>query len=229
MAVLIVTLVLCLLSCCCRQGTLLKTIVEKIKDTLQWNLLITLYTSHYDGVILYTSLEIRTTNSFYSSLPAVSFFLSLISVTLAALIFSKVIMTIRALRMEIRHRNTQEHKTQTIIDFTHQHRSFQVFYASFRDSDLMQQSFFLIFTSRLILFHIIIAALIYHPFIQAILILLMSICMVLYLCLKYPVKSRDRLGQYIDTRDSSTCGEYLCADSCVHRPEPKRELLYKEK
>ena len=196
-AVFIIALIFSFSKCCCRQGTLLKTTVEKIKDALQWNLLIMLYTSHYDGVILYTSLEIRTTNSFHSFVPVLSFLLSITSVTLAALIFFKVIKTIGALRTQIGRRDTQEHQSQVITEFTQQHGRFQVFYASIRGSDLMQQSFFVIFTSRLILFHIIIAALIYHPFIQAILILLMSICMVLYLCLKYPIKSKLRLGQYI--------------------------------
>ena len=64
--VFVIALSVILSNCCCKQGTRLKAGLEKIKNMLQWNLLISLYTSHYDGVILFTSLEIRTTNSFYS-------------------------------------------------------------------------------------------------------------------------------------------------------------------
>ena len=191
----VITLLVLLLDCYCKQGTWLKNILEKVQNTLQWNLLITLYTSHYDGVILYASLEIRTTNSFYSFLPAASFFLTILSVVIALLISFKMIKIIRALNIGTS--STQEQRSQIITNLAKKHIKFQVFYASFRDSDLIQQSFFFIFTTRLIVFHIIIAVLIYHPLAQAILILLMNICMVLYLCFKHPMKSKLRLGQHI--------------------------------
>ena len=192
-----VALLVFLLNYCCKQGTRLKSIFEKIKNTLQWNLLLTLYTSNYDGLILFTSLEIRTTNSFYSFLPALSFTLSCLSIVIALLISFKMIKTIRALNKETRGSSSQEQRSQAIADFTKKHIKFQVFFACFRDSNLLQQSFFLIFTTRLIIFYIIIAVLIYHPFVQALLIMLMSICMVLYLCFKYPIKNKLRLGQHI--------------------------------
>ena len=195
--VFIIALLVLLLNYCCKQGTRLKSILEKIKNTLQWNLFITLYTSHYDGLILFTSLEIRTTNSFYSFLPAMSFTLSCLSIVIAFLISFKMIKTIRALNKEIEESSSQEQRSQAIADFTKKHTKFQVFFVCFRDSNLLQQSFFLIFTTRLIIFYIIIAVLIYHPFVQALLIMLMSMCMVLYLCFKYPINNKLRLGQHI--------------------------------
>ena len=61
----------------------------------------------------------------------------------------------------------------------------------------MQQSFFLIFTLRLMVFHIVIASLIHYPLIQAVLTIAMNIFMLLNLCITTPLKDRLKLGQHI--------------------------------
>ena len=193
-ALLVVVLLSLLLNSGSKQAT--RPALEKIKDTLRWSLPVTLYISEYDGVILYASLEFRTSNTFYSFLSSMSFLVSLGSITMVIFISIKAIKTIKALRLEIRN-STEEQRSQAVNNFMKEHRSFQVFYVSFRDSNLLQQSFFIIFTSRLIAFHIIIAALIDYPFVQAILILLMNISMFLILCITYPIKHKLRLMQYI--------------------------------
>ena len=196
-AILVVASLFSLGSCGCRQESLFATILRKSKDTLQWNLLASLYICQYDGVILYSSLEFRTTNSFDSFLSILSFLSSCTSVIFAVFLSIKMVTTIRALWIEIRQSGTQEQCLQRIVDFTKIYGGFRVFYESFRHSSLMHQSFYLVFTARLVIFHIIIAALIYHPFLQGILILLMSIFMFLYLCIKYPVINKLKLTQYI--------------------------------
>ena len=196
-AALLVALIFSLFSCNCHQANLLGTILRKIKDAIHWNLLVGLYISQHDGVILYSSLELRTTNSFNSFLSVLSFLASCTSVIFAAFLSLKMVIIIRALWIEIGQSGTQEQRFQRIADFTKKNGGFRVFYETFRHSSLIQHSFYLISTARLIMFHIIIAALIYHPFLQAILILLMSVLMVFYLCFKYPVQNKLKLVQYI--------------------------------
>ena len=70
-------------------------------------------------------------------------------------------------------------------------------YEAAKDSNLLQQSFFVIFTGRLILFYIIIASLMYSPLIQAVLIFVMSVLMVLYLFIQSPIKDKLRLVQQV--------------------------------
>ena len=123
--------------------------------------------------------------------------MSCVAIVAVLLISFRMITIIRSLRAEVTEHNDKEIRTQQTADFTKKHANFRVFYETFRDSDLTQQSFFFIFTMRLIVYYTVIAALFYSPLAQTILILLMSVFMVLYLFIRYPVKDKLKLSQYI--------------------------------
>ena len=195
--ILAITLILCLIKYFYKKENTFRALACKAVDSLRWNLLITLFVSNYDGIILYGSLEIWTMSAGGSFLYILSYLIATIMLLVIFLVVAKTISIISRIRRAVAQQTSENLRTERLTDFKNTNKGYQVVYEAFKDSGLMQQSFFLIFTSRLILFHIIVADLIYHPFIQAILILLMNIGMILYLCLKYPIKSKLRLGQYI--------------------------------
>ena len=195
--VLAIIFILYLIIWACKPGNILRKISEKARDTLQWNFLISYFMSHYDEVILYSSLEIRLAGSNLDLLLDILSFLASLMMLIVILCISVItILMIRSLRRHIS--NTEGVlRAQKTLDFKHRYRQYQITYDAFRDSHFTQQSFFFIFTARLIIFHIIIAGPIDHPFVQAILIMIMSIFMLLYLCIRYPIKSKPKLAQYI--------------------------------
>ena len=86
---------------------------------------------------------------------------------------------------------------QRLTDFRSKKRGYQVVYEAIKDLKLLQQSFFLIFTGRLIVFHTIIASLMHSPFTQALCIFLMNALMILYLLTSSPIKEKVRLAQQV--------------------------------
>ena len=194
---LVVILILYFIAWVCKPGNILKKISEKARDTLQWNFLITFLMSHYDEAILYGSFELRLASSNLDlGLRLLSFLTSLVMLIVILCISIITIIMVRSLIRQIS-KTEGILRTQKTIDFRHRYKQYQVTYDTFKDSHLTQQSFFFIFTARLIIFHIIIAGPIDHPFAQAILIMTMNTLMLLYLCVRCPIKEKSKLAQYI--------------------------------
>ena len=197
LSIVAMILIFDLINCFSKPESKFKPLVRKALEILKWNLLISLVVSNYDGIILYTSLEFRSTsNTFYSVLYTFSYLTSIVALLVIVGVSVITVYIISSFRSIIRQTNESVHD-QRLADFKSRNKGYQVVYEAIKDSNPLQQSFFLIFTGRLIVFHILIASLIYSPFIQAVIIFLMTALMMLYLLMRTPIKDKVRLGQQI--------------------------------
>ncbi len=81
--------------------------------------------------------------------------------------------------------------------FLKAHRGHQVFYADFKDTNLLQQSTLMLIIARDVLQSVIWITLFEYPFLQAALFLISSTTMILYFVMEKPFKSRfEELQQY---------------------------------
>ena len=198
LAMLVVTLILCLTKYLYKKENKFRALVCKTVDSLKWNLLITLSISNYDGIILYSSLEIRSTiNTEGSFLYILSYMTAMIMLLVISVISAKTISIVVRFREAIGQQPDGALRIQRLAKFKIDNKGYQVLYKACKDSNLSQQSFLLIFTGRLILFHITIASLIYYPLAQAIIILIMNLVMILYLFIQSPIKEKLPLVQQI--------------------------------
>ena len=198
LAILATTLILCLTKYWYKSQNTFRALVCKTIDSLMWNVLIALSISSYDGIILYASLEIRSTSSTDGSFVYILSYMTAMTMLLVVfLISAKTISIISRLREAKDQQPSAALRTQALTEFKNQNKIYLVLYEAFKDSHLSQQSFFLLFTGRLILFHIVIANLVYYPFIQAILIFIMNVVMILYLLIRLPIKEKLKCVQQI--------------------------------
>ena len=189
LSILVITLILWMINYLSKPEAKFKPLVCKTLNTFKWNLLISLVVSNYEEFM-------STSNDFHSFLYTLSYLTAMIALLVMVIISAIAIYVISSLRRATRQTNAPVHD-QSLTDFKSQNIDYQVVYEAIKDSNLLQQSFFIIFTGRLIVFHIIIACLISKPFIQAVLILLMNILMVLYLFMRTPIKNKFKLVQQI--------------------------------
>ena len=169
--------------------------ILKLRNIFKWNFMITFLLSYYDGIILYGSFEVKL-NRGSSVLELISLITSITVDTIAALVFIRTAMIIRNLHRDLRGTSGIA-RTLKLDGLKTKYRDYEVVYTTTRDANLGQQAFLCIFSLRVFIFHAVVAYLYKYPLAQAIVILTLSVLMVLYLCIGYPIRDKARLCQYI--------------------------------
>mmetsp|Transcript_29645 Transcript_29645/g.27095 ORF Transcript_29645/g.27095 Transcript_29645/m.27095 type:complete len:211 (+) Transcript_29645:1144-1776(+) len=160
-----------------------------LKVIFRWNLFLLIFCTNIDGVVLFSSLELRSTN-FNTATDIFSFILCLGFILLGIGVLGFTIYLVK---------NSQQRKgkvfffdnkknRQAIIDYHNKYKAFHVLFMGFKDHNFLKQAFLLIFVLRIVIFNMIIGILTENPLTQAILITLLSFLMLLYLLTFRPFK-----------------------------------------
>ena len=136
-----------------------------------------IFCTNLDGVVLYTSMEMRTFK-FASVAEIVSFAVYILMNLFTVVIFGLVFYIVVDLRRKRRQTIAPEEKIpqKRLIPW----EKFQLFYKGSKDNTWYQHFYMLIFMSCIYVFNVIIAYLFEYPFLQATLITSMSVFMLIY-------------------------------------------------
>lgn len=170
-------------------------IVKKIREALKWNYALSVFTSSFGDLILYTSLELRSVH-FNTALSAISFSICILSNLIAILVFLKIIKILRTLsRIKI---NSSKSMDEQQLDIAKNYWSkFNVIFEDYKDNKSIQQVFMCFYVGRLCIFNMIIGYLFDYPLVQTSLIFALSLSMILYIVISRPLKKLLDLIQYI--------------------------------
>ena len=191
---LVVIALVCLINYCTVKFKHVHTVCYRIKNVLKWNLALMIFTTFYGDIVLFTSLEMRTTALDHLA-PICSFVICLGINLLSILVFIRLISVIGARRKQNRERQ-QSAETNSSEDGA-QWKAYQVLFSTYKDRLFIEQAFLPLFISRIYLFNVVIAYCFELPLIQAILIAALNFLMLLYLGAKRPIKDKIVLFKYL--------------------------------
>lgn len=136
----------------------------RLKILIRWNLVILVFCINYDGLVLFSSLQMKTTHfSDISSIISfvIGFFFACIGLYLLYKAFI-VIREDRTLMKKVEDMKNTSTKLRYKI-FLQKSESFHVLFMGFKKSKPHTHAFFLIFVVRIVLFHLVISYLYEHP------------------------------------------------------------------
>ena len=183
----------------------LHSLLERINLIFKWNFLLLVFFSNFDGVILPTSLMLRTLN--LDSLPN--------NIDLIVCIFINVtVISFYGLVIHIV-RDIRKYKYLTYPEKSKAHipekkwQKYQVTYKDSQNKEFIQHAFLFFYLARLYLFYLVISYLFAYPLMQTILIALLNLLFLGYIVFVKPFASKLALIQY--TSDETTMlGVNLC-------------------
>lgn len=165
----------------------LSSFFVKVKNVIQWNLILIVICSNMDSVGVYSSLELRTTpfNSFLSVMG-----------TLICIVVNLVAVFLMGFTLYITYSLWRSRKSVSPSQFKgskpqetdEKYLNCGVLYLNFRKGSLLQRSCMFFILLRIYLFNMVIGYLFDHPLAQAILIVLMSFMMLAFLSFKRPFR-----------------------------------------
>ena len=170
-------------------------ISRKIRESLRWNFFISLFTSYYGNIALFSSFELRKAEmgSFQG---AFSFLVCIFVNIIVLVVYVRMISVIFILRRYGRVQNNMDTTDLSPIAVD-RFREYKSIFQNYKTRTFAQQAFLSLFVGRIYLFNTILAYFFNYPLLQISLITFMSIAMSLYLIIARPLKGRLELGQYI--------------------------------
>ena len=195
-ALLVLTLVLlvvCVLEKCTKKcAKTMHKICVKLKGVLKWNYAITLLLGYSGQILFFASFDFATNE--LSKLTSIFSFLLCCVLHLALVyIFFKMLHVIVAIR---RTRPEDINTTPSTDNPSHHEPSWQeyeIVFAEFKNTSFLHQAYLPIYTLRVYVFYLVIAYMYRYPLGQMIVLTLLNICMILYLGIIQPPKSRVQL------------------------------------
>ena len=169
-------------------------IFDKIVNMVKWNFFFGFSLYYYDGLIYYTSLELKAYHTSQSA--------STISIIVCLLVnLGAFAMIGQAIRIVLNRRkvNIKIHAKTTIDTddlFDEKYKAYKVVYEPFKDQTLIQQGFYVIYSIRIYLYFVIFSYLLNYPIAQTILMLILSIATIACLVITKPLKSKLKFVQY---------------------------------
>ena len=139
-------------------------------------------------IIFFSSFEFRNAN-FGNAFSVFSFVVCLMMNFLSIFVFCKLVQVNLSLRNSRNSRIAMKHQADFMKDAESQWESCKVFFHSYKNKKLSQQAFMIFFLMRVLSFYLIIAYLSAYPFLQMIMITLVSFLIVIYLIIVRPFKS----------------------------------------
>ena len=160
-------------------------ILEKLKLIVKWNFFLMIFCTNFDGIVLGTSLELRTTH-LNTPAAAISFISCLFFNALSIFILGLLVHIIRDLRRA-------QYKVSPIgLENKRLNRweEYQVFYAGSKEDSLIRHIFMFPYLLRLYLFNFTISYVFSYPLAQTIIITLLNLIILLYILVIKPFKSK---------------------------------------
>ena len=162
-------------------------IVSKFKNMIQ-NYTVSQFYEGYSDIIMFFIIELRSAQ-FDGTAHNFSIVLSLMYTVCSFVLLYLHLRLIIHYQKQIRQVSLPEVK-ETIEQFENKYKGFEVLFADFKPLSISCQAYLFIYSTRNIIFSLIITLLFKHPMVQTILIVLLNSAMLTYLISKRPFKSR---------------------------------------
>ena len=176
------------------KASFISRIFDKILETIKWNFFFAFSLYYYDGLIYYTSLELRTHHTSKTG--------SVISIILCAIVNLGAFLIIgQAIRVVFKRRNQArkihaKRSPDNLEALDKKDKGYRVVYESFKDNDLIQQGFYVIYSIRVYLYFVFLSYLYDYPIAQSVLMSILNIASLSCLIIKRPLKTTLKLIQY---------------------------------
>ena len=165
-------------------------VCAKIKANLQWNFFLSQIISCYGDIILFGSFGFRNiTGSAASGLDILSQVVCMVMNIVALIVFVQVVHVVMKTCRSTSHHSDNDPQQPRL-------KQCSMVFAAYKNSSWLQQSFVPIYIVRVCIFYFVISYLITYPLMQGIIISTVSVCIVLYMVVKRPVKNRGDQWQY---------------------------------
>jgi len=167
-------------------------IAKKINSYLKWNVFLTIFCSNYSDLAFYTSVEFASIE-FDTGVPVISFMICLAVNTLGFFIVVFMMKTIASLRLHINQQNitifvTNRRVIRPIQDFRKPYMNYSMIFEDFKEQSWLQQSYVIIFCVRAYLHGLFVGFMYDVPVAQAVLLVILGVCILAYLIIKRPMK-----------------------------------------
>jgi len=147
-----------------------------------------------DDIIFFFVLQTRSSD-FHIDFGRASFALSIVLVLFGILILGVHILILVRYRRSLR--MAKDKSSQELKKFLEKHENFKMLFQDFKDTNLMKQSFLLIYVGRSIVSNVIITTLFEYSLLQTLLLTSLNILILIYLIICRPFKEKlNAIGQY---------------------------------
>ena len=171
------------------------------------NLLFICFYSGFGDIVFFSALEFRSSKYEINS-SLLSFIMGILLLVAELIIFVihiriiKQYQRIKSVQSDVTSRlqttrTENSNNSEAMNKFMKQNQGLQVLFQDYKDDTLFQHGFLLVFVIRYILFNLIIIILYQYPLCQAILIVLLSSVMLIYLITKRPFRTRSNEVQQL--------------------------------
>ena len=186
--------IICMLTFCVKKIKIFYTLCAKVKYALKWNLALMQFITYYSSIILFTSLEVRTT--VLDGFAAIfSFIVCLIINGIGIFVIFRMIVVLRDRRKS----NTTisvYNQSQGTPPAENKWKDYEVLYKTYKENSFSEQAFLPLFVIRIYLFNVVIAHLFEYPLVQAVLITVLNLATLIYLGAKRSLKENTVLFKY---------------------------------
>ena len=175
-----------LIKCSTKKFKVIQKVCVQIISSLKWNFIVISLLSSYSQVVLYTSMELRTTQ-FNNKISIFSFSLCIVVNVVSILVLIKMFLIINHLQ------KTQEGKNP-IVDASNMrqakdsYRDYCIIFEDLKDSSTMQQAFTCIYCIYFYLFYAVVAYLFAYPILQTALHVVLTSFLLIYLIVCRPFR-----------------------------------------
>ena len=197
---LVITIIVCALVPILKR-TRFALIPKALKQTFKWNFLASLLFIYYDGIILYSSFELKSTN-LNSTASIISFAFSILLLAVLLVTLLRSVHVIYQIKKTLIYQNPQ--------DLYQKWSSYRFLYESINHSSALKQLFYPIYIIRICIPYLLLAYLTSYPLIQAIALLSINVIMLLYLIFISPSKNKAQKFFFIGLETT-----LLIANICV--------------
>ena len=163
------------------------------RKALQWNILLGLFVTYFDDVIIFSALQFKSGNIKEKSIISLLVSIVFILATIALLVYLFVI-TVK-IRNETKNRASQPGIVTREIKGKWE--NWRVIFKGIKFQKLLQAMFYPIYATRILLFYIVLSYLWETPMAQAALFMAISIVMLIYFIFINPFQQRISQVQYV--------------------------------
>ena len=187
----VVLILIYLIKCSTEKFKLIQKVCAQIISSLKWNFIVISLLSSYSQVVLYTSMELRTTQ-FNNKMAVFSFSLDIIINVVSILVLIKMFFLITRLQKTQKRRNLMEDACN-MRQAKDSYRDYCIIFEDLKDSSAMQQAFTCIYCIYFYLFYAVIAYLFAYPMLQTTLHVVLTSFLLIYLIVCRPFR------EWVDT------------------------------
>ena len=164
-----------------------RVFLQQISKVLRWNFILMIFFSSLDGIVLSTSLNLRTSINKSSSNIISLLFCVIVNIAMFAA-FVLVVYVARDAR-KLKH-TTHPENSKAVVHAKKKWERYKIVLKDLKTDKLLQHCFFFFYMFRIYVFYLIISYLYEYPLIQTILIMLLHLFIMSYLVIMRPFTSR---------------------------------------